>query len=214
MGRGKTLIFDFDGTLADTFPLVVDVSYRLSPHTRRLPEKELADLRQLPLLTAMRRLGISHWYMPSLIVFVRRRLTPRMKEVDPYEGILPMLRELRKAGHDLFIVTSNYKENVDIFLKHHKVDHLFSGIETVFYASKRTKTRAIRRLIRHHQLQPTECYYVGNEALDTHAAQHVGIHSVAVTWGGFDINALKAARADALIDHPRELTAFIAKQAA
>jgi phosphoglycolate phosphatase len=199
------IIFDFDGTLADTFPLIVDVAYRLSPRTRRLSEKELSVLRQLPLLTALRRLGISPAYLPWLMVFVRRRLTPRMPEVKPYDGIVPMLRQLHKDGHRLFVVTSNYRENVDIFFKHYKVDTFFTGIETVVYASKRTKTRAIRRLIKRYHLKSTDCYYVGNEALDTHAAKHVGIHSVAVTWGGFDLQILRAAKAEALIDKPAEL---------
>lgn len=203
------VIFDFDGTLADTFPLIVDVSYRLSPRTRRLSEKELTGLRQLPLLTALRRLGISRLYFLWLIVFVRRHLKPRMREVAPYDGILPMLRKLHKDGHRLFVVTSNYKENVDIFLKHYKVASFFSGTEAVFYASKRTKTRAIRRLIKRYRLESTDCYYVGNEALDTHAAKRVGIHSVAVTWGGFDLKELHAAKADAIIDKPSELPSLL-----
>jgi phosphoglycolate phosphatase-like HAD superfamily hydrolase len=33
----------------------------------------------------------------------------------------------------------------------------------------------------------------------------VGIHSVAVTWGGFDLQILRAAKAEALIDKPAEL---------
>lgn len=208
------VIFDFDGTLADTFPLIVDVSYRLSPKTKRLLEGEVDELRQLPLLTALRRLGIPHWYVPWLILFVRRHLTPRMMEVKPYDGILPMLRDLHKSGHSLFIVTSNYKENVATFLEHYKVESFFTTTETVFYASKHTKTRAIRRLIRRYGLKARECYYVGNEALDTHAAQRVGIHSVAVTWGGYNLDELKAAKADALIDHPAQLLSVIGKQAA
>jgi phosphoglycolate phosphatase len=203
------IIFDFDGTLADTFPLIVDVSYRLSPKTTRLPAKEVTKLRQLPLLTALRRLGIPHWYVPWLIAFVRRHLTPRMLEVAPYEGIIPMLRQLAKDNHQLFIVTSNYRENVGIFLKHYKVEPLFSHTETVFYASRRTKTRAIKRLIKRYGLDPADCFYVGNEALDTHAAQRVGIRSVAVTWGGFDLGELKAASADALIDHPKDLVRVV-----
>lgn len=203
------LIFDFDGTLADTFPLIVDVSYSISPKTRRLPDEKIAELRQLPLLTALRQLGISQRYIPLLILFVRRRLTPRMQEVSPYDGILPMLRQLHKAGHRMFVVTSNYKENVGIFLKHYKLDSYFTDTETVFLASKGTKTRAIRRLIKRYQLDPTDCYYVGNEALDTHAAHRVGIHSVAVNWGGFDQEILRKTKPFAIIDKPSELPGLL-----
>jgi phosphoglycolate phosphatase-like HAD superfamily hydrolase len=199
------VIFDFDGTLADTFPLIVDVSYRLSPGSKRLPKKEIAGLRRLPLLTAMRSLGISRWYLPLLVIFVRRRLRPRMKEVKPYDGVLPALRELHKSGHRLFILTSNYKENAQAFLKHHKAEDLFEGIEAVHFASVFTKARVLKKLIKKHSWRPEDCYYVGNEALDTRSAERVGMRAVATAWGGFNQHELRKTEPYALIKCPSEL---------
>jgi phosphoglycolate phosphatase len=204
-----SVIFDFDGTLADTFPLIVDVSYRLSPGTRRLPNEQIAVLRRLPLLTAVRRLGISRWYVPLLILFIRRRLTPRMQEVPACEGVLPVLHKLHKNKHRLLVLTSNYKENVEIFLKHQGVDKSFTEVATVQYASTGSKTRALKKLIKRHNLRLKDCYYVGNEALDMEAAERVGIRGVATTWGGFSQKALKKTKPFAIIDKPSELIGLL-----
>jgi phosphoglycolate phosphatase len=203
------LIFDFDGTLADTFTLIVDVSYRLSPRTRRLSSQEIAGLRQLPLLKAVRRLGISRRYMPFMILLIRRRLTQRMDEVLPCEGVLPVLHQLHKRGHRLFILTSNYRENVDIFLKHHKIENLFTEVDTVYFASEFTKTFALKKLLTRYGLDAKESYYIGNEDLDMQAAERVDIRGVATTWGGFDLAALKKAHPFAIIDRPAELPGLL-----
>lgn len=199
------VIFDFDGTLADTFPLIVDVSYKLAPGAKRLPSKKIDSLRELPLMTAMRRLGISYWYMPLLILFVRRRMTPRMSEVPPCEGVVPMLQALQDAGHRLYVLTSNYKQNVKTFLKHHNMERFFGEVSTIYYASTRAKTRALKKMLKRDMLDPSESYYVGNEALDIEAAEKAGIKGIATTWGGFNQEALKKAQPFVILDKPADL---------
>lgn len=199
------VIFDFDGTLADTFPLIVDVSYRLSPGAKRLPEKEIARLRRLPLLTAMRSLGIPILYTPLQLLLIRRRLTARISEVPPYEGVPQMLSQLHKDGHRLFVLTSNYKENAQIFLGNNNLQGLFVEVASVWYASRRLKARALRSMMKRHDMKPEETYYIGNEELDIEGAESAGIQSVAAAWGGFNKNELKKARPDAIIDKPQQL---------
>lgn len=203
------VIFDFDGTLADTFPAIIDVAYRLSPRTRRLPPEAISELRRLPLLTALRQLGIPLRHMPLIILFTRRRLRSRMAEIPPYDGIETVLKTLHKRGDRLYILTSNYRENVEVFLRHHSLRKLFADISTVAYATTGSKTRAIRRMMRQHGLQTAKTYHVGNEALDMRAADRVGIRGVATTWGGFDLATLKKTKPFAIIDKPSELVSLL-----
>lgn len=144
-----------------------------------------------------------------LILFVRRRLTPRMGEVQPCEGIVPVVRDLHRAGHKLFVLTSNYKENVQIFLRQHNIDRLFEGVDTVHFASVGTKKRALKKLIRRNNLDPSDCYYVGNEALDVEAAERVGIRGIATAWGGFNHEALKKTAPFAILERPKELVGLL-----
>lgn len=203
------VIFDFDGTLADTFPLIVDVSYRLAPGSKRLPSKKIDSLRELPLMTAMQKLGIAYWYMPILLLFVRRRMRPRMAEVRPCDGVLPMLRALQDAGHRMYVLTSNYKENVQIFLRHHRIERFFREVDTVYYASTATKTRALKKMLKRDQLDTSDSYYVGNEALDVEAAARAGIKGIAVRWTGFNEEELRKAKPIAILDKPSELVGLL-----
>jgi phosphoglycolate phosphatase len=206
------VIFDFDGTLADTFPAIIDVAYRLSPRTRRLPPENIDKLRRLPLLTALRQLGIPLRHLPLLILFTRRRLKAHMPEVPPYEGIEAMLKTLHKKQYKLFVLTSNYKENVEIFLRHHKLEKFFTDVQTVPYANTWTKKRALRRLLQQYQLDASETYHVGNEALDMHAARRVGMPGIAVTWGGYDVKTLRSTKPFTLVHTPHELTEVLSRE--
>lgn len=203
------VVFDFDGTLADTFPAVIDVAYRLSPRTRRLPPEAISDLRRLPLLTALRQLGIPLRHMPLLILFTRRRLKSHMQEMPPYDGVEEMLKALHKHHHRLYILTSNYRENVEVFLHHQGLDKLFADIHTVAFATTGTKTRALKRMMRQYNLKADETYHVGNEALDMRSAEKVGIRGVATTWGGFDLGTLRKIKPFAIIEKPAELVDLV-----
>ena len=128
-----------------------------------------------------------------------------MHEAPPYDGVKAMLKDLKKAGHRMFILTSNYKENIDLFLKQHQIEKLFTDVQTVGYATTWTKTRALNRMMRQYGMKDEDTYHVGNEVLDMRAAERVGIRGVATMWGGFDLAALKKTEPFAIIDQPKEL---------
>ena len=80
---------------------------------------------------------------------------------------------------------------------------------TVPYASTRTKSWALRYLTKRYGLRKEETYHVGNEALDTRAANTLGVRGIATTWGGFDLAALKDAHPYAIIDKPADLPGLV-----
>src|SRR5262249_50227761 len=130
------------------------------------------------------QLGIPLYYMPLLILFTRRHLKAQMHEVPPYLGMAAALRALKRADARLFVLTSNYKENVELFLRHNKLEKLFTDVWTVPYATVWTKARALSRMAHQYGMVASETYHVGNEVLDMRAADRVGIHGIATTWGG------------------------------
>lgn len=203
------VIFDFDGTLADTFSLYIDTAYKSSPNTKRLPDEQINKLRRIPLLTALLRLGIPLWRLPVLALTLRSEMSKRMNEVQPYQGVVPVLLELRDAGHCLHILTSNSKENVQIFLRQHRIERVFRGVDTLFYAGTLPKAHAMRKLMKRDMLDSSKTYYVGNEVLDIGAAERAGVKSIAVTWGGFDSTKLKKSKPLAVVDNPSELLGLL-----
>jgi phosphoglycolate phosphatase len=204
----KTIIFDFDGTLADTFPLIIDVTYKLS-RAPRLPKSELYKLRQLPVLKAMQKLGIPR---KSLLWFgwrIRPGMHARMQEAPVFSGISEMLKQLHDSGYKLLVLSSNRKRNVRAFLRQNELDQYFEDIASVLYGNAFFKKWGLEKLLRKLHLQAQNCMYVGNEVLDVEAAQRVGLAAVAVTWSGHDREELAWANPNAIINKPAELAEMV-----
>lgn len=205
----KTIIFDFDGTLADTFALVVDVSYEIAGNAKRLPPEQIEPLRRLPLLRAVRALGISWWQIPRLILLTRRRMFARIREVPVFPGVAETLRSLDQAGYRLCVLTSNHRRNVQMMLRAHGLEQYFSDIVGVPYGNVFFKIYGLRKLVHRNRLKAEDCFYVGNEALDLQAAERSGMHAIASTWGGHDRAELAATEPFAIIDKPEELLRLV-----
>src|SRR4051812_30382316 len=122
------LIFDFDGTLADTFPLVVDITYDIT-HAPRLRPEKIERLRAVPLLEAVRGLGGKPWDIPFLILLTRRAMRSRMNEVHAFRAIPAAIKGLHAAGHRLFVLSSNREGNVWAFLAQHGLDDYFDDVQ-------------------------------------------------------------------------------------
>ena len=69
----KTLIFDFDGTIADSFELMVDVAYDLIG-MERLPQSEVNRLRGLAPAKIIRELQIPLTKLPRIVIKGRQKM--------------------------------------------------------------------------------------------------------------------------------------------
>lgn len=207
----KTVIFDFDGTLADTFSLIVEVSYELANKAKRLSPKEIEQLRRLPVLKAVPALGISWKQLPKVILLTRRHMYSRIQEVPIFPGINEALRQLDAAGVKLYILTSNHRRNAEAALRAHGLDHYFHDIVDVPYGNVFFKIYGLRKLLHRNRLKAENCYYVGNEVLDMLAAERSGMQAIATTWAGHDRTDLESTKPFAIIDKPEELIGLITR---
>ena len=113
----KTLIFDFDGIIADSFELTLEIAYELTELPRQT-DAEVERLRKLPLLKAVRALHIPFGQLAPLIVTGRQKMLERIHEVHPFPGISEVLYELHSAGYHLLVISSNSEKNVRSFFTH------------------------------------------------------------------------------------------------
>ena len=205
----KVIIFDFDGTLADTFPLVVDVAYKLTG-ARRLPAEEIEKLRRLPLLKAVPQLGMRRRSVFTLILSTRAHMYPRMHEVPPFAGVPELVKELHEAGYRLLVLSSNRRRNVRAFLQAHQLEQYFEDEVSVLYGNVFFKAHGLRKLLRRKHVRAADCAYIGNEPLDMQAAERVGMRAIATTWSGQARSELADTRPSAIIDKPAELSGVLA----
>jgi len=199
------ILFDFDGTLADSFPAVMRVATRLAKEENRaMPgEEEIPQLRRLHAGELLKRSGISKAKLPFWLNRLRRELALETPGMSSFPGMREALTGLRAKGTRMGIITSNGEAGVRLFLEKHDWTNLFCLIETG--SPLFGKARLIRRAARHLKSEPGAIWYAGDELRDIEAARQAGVCSAAVTWGFNDAEVLAAAAPDALLHHPGDL---------
>ena len=206
----EILLFDFDGTVADTLEVSHAILNDLAVEFRfrQLPKEELESARRMSTRAFIRHLGIRSWRVPSISRRGLQLLHERIHLVEPVVGMPETLAELRVRGHRLGILTSNSEANVDAFLKRHSLPH-FDFIRT---SSKLFgKGREMKRLLKNEKLRPEEILYVGDETRDIEAARETGLRMAAVTWWYNSPAALEALHPDHLLSSPAELLDLLRK---
>ena len=205
--RPKLLLFDFDGTIADTFQSGVEILNLMAPEFgyRPLRDEDVAGARDMRTGELMKFLGIPATRMSRISRRGKEELSKRMDEIAPLPGMIDLLRRLSAEGFRLAILTSNSEKNVAAFLKRFDVE-VFEFVQT---ASKLAgKGRVIRRILKSLHLDPKDILLIGDEVRDIEAAQETGVHMAAVTWGYNSRRALVICAPDYLVEDPEALLAL------
>lgn len=201
----RAIIFDFDGTVADSFPVALDIFYALT-HREPLPHEDLTRLRGMTLREVAKELTIPMYKIPFLLIRGRRAMFERMAEVSLVDGMVEVIQGLAKT-HKLFILSSNSPANIAATLA---TNGLTDSFVTIYgNVSLLKKRQKLRQILRQQQLDPATTWYVGDEARDVEAAKRAGMPVVAVSWGYNNIHVLKSHQPTALVFSPEEISRCI-----
>lgn len=121
------IVFDFDGTIADSMWVVLEIYEQIFGAT--LSPQQVEHIRGLTATKVIKELGIPMWKGPKLLTKGTKIMRSRLNEVAPFAGTEELLKKLTEAGHELRIMTSNSEGNVRVFLKEHGLLDYFSGIQ-------------------------------------------------------------------------------------
>ena len=200
----KVIIFDFDGTLADTIDILLSITNRLSAEFGFKPatKEEVAQLSNLTSWQILKYSGISIFKFPLLIRKLRAELRSEISDVQLFPGIKEVLLELKSLGFQLGIITSNSRENVLAALENNNLQDTFTFI---YSGSTFGKHKVINKWLRKEHINPKEVFYVGDEIRDIDAARKTGIKIIAVGWGFNSQEVLALHHPDFLIERPQQL---------
>jgi pyrophosphatase PpaX len=205
--RFPVVLFDFDGTVVDSGSMIL-ASFRHATKTvldRELSDAELLAAVGTPLHVQMRLIDAER--ADELVDVYRAHNEPLHDALQPCDGIMDVLRQLKDEGRRLGIVTAKRGATVELAFA---VLPLRVYFDVVVAAEdvERHKPAPDPVLVALERLhgQPDEAVYVGDSPFDVAAAKAAGVHSVAVTWGGiYDEEALRAEEPDTVVSTPREL---------
>lgn len=202
-----TIIFDFDGTIADSFDYVATF---LEKHVRRgrlLTHEEKEKLRGMTMRQMAVHLGSPYWYLPILFIIGRRAMGKAIYNVPIFEGMGRVLDQLQSEGHDLLMVSSNNNRNIRKSLKQHHLYKYFTDIygNAGFFGKK----RAIGRILWRNSIDPKDAIYIGDEVRDVVAAKAAGIRVIAASWGFDKREILESHEPTAIADKPQDIIRII-----
>ncbi len=182
-------IFDFDGTLADSYPVFADsVNVLAARHGfRQVQLHEQHTLRGMSARELMRELHLPAWKVPAVMADFRGILQRRIHDVHPFPGVLDALHALLDKRMQLALATSNTLQNVTAVLGE-ALTSRFATLECG--TSLFGKSHRLRRILKHTRMATTEAIYVGDEIRDAEAASEAGMMFGAVAWGYTTMEAL------------------------
>jgi len=199
----KYVVFDFDGTVADSFGSILKIIDDMGLADGK--DVEFGDIRDIGTMGLIRKSGIPLWRVPGLV----RKVLREMRNVDDlklFRGMVGVFKRLDK-NYSLGIVSSNSEENIRKFLKENKIEDLFGFVYSG--SSLFGKHRILDKMCRKHGIDKGDVVYVGDEDRDVVAARKVGIGVIGVTWGFNSEKRLKEAKPDYLARVPKDIVRMI-----
>ncbi len=178
----RLAIFDFDGTLADSYPWFTSVlDHMAARHNfRAIDAEERESLRGASARVIMKSLGVSTWKLARIAKDFRAMKVDASSGIPLFPGVPEMLRELHAQGVILALVSSDTEASVRIGLGP-ELAGLFVHFDCG--ASLFGKARKFRRVLRKLSMTRAKTICIGDEDRDARAADKAGIDFGAVTWG-------------------------------
>ncbi|ARK98195.1 HAD hydrolase-like protein [Burkholderia pseudomallei] len=204
----KLVIFDFDGTIADTYPVFADSlnSLAVKHGFREVAFDEQHKLRGMSATEVIRELQIPLWKVPAVLSDFRKIMRRRIDEIHPFAGIVNVLHAMMQGHVELAVATSNSVDNVKAVLGGSLINR-FAALEcgsTMFGKSHR-----LRRILKKTHTDKSEAIYVGDEIRDSQAAERAGVSFGAVAWGYTDVGALLRTNPTSVFTAPGDLLCLI-----
>lgn len=215
--RFRNIIFDFDGTLVDSRPGVVNAFKKVAEEltSKKLKGKEVTQLIGKPLAQTISILldtADEILIQKGCALFKKYYAREGVYQNIVYPGIKEMIKSFKNRSLDLFVVSNKIELFMNKILEQHNLKEYFiaaMGTDGTDWQSK--KADYVKYLVSRYKLKRKETALVGDTENDVVAARQNSIYSIGITWGYGSKIDLITAKANAICHSPLELKQFIFK---
>ncbi len=210
----RLVVFDWDGTLVDSAERIVGACVAALADCG-LPAPAAASVRELI------GLGLEETFaalLPGAAVDLRARVVARYRELwalgaarpsPAFEGVHDTLAALERHGMLLAVATGKSRRGLDRELRLHGLDRAFVASRCADESPSKPHPGMLLELLDELAVAPGEALMVGDTEYDMVMARSAGVPAVAVRCGVHDEARLQRFAPRAVIDHVRDLPAWM-----
>ena len=207
----QAIIFDLDGTLLNTLDdLYSSVNHALTRFN--LPVRSKWEVRSY-LGNGVRRL-VEHALPKGCDAELTEKVFNEFREyylehsldrTQPYEGIIPMLKQCKELGLKTAIVSNKLDMAVQDLHQRFFSDCIDVAIGETPDVKRKPAPDMVMKAIEQLGCIHDEAIYVGDSEVDLATAQNASLPCIAVSWGFRDKDFLIEQGAKTIIDNPKQL---------
>jgi phosphoglycolate phosphatase len=183
----KAVLFDLDGTLADTSRGI----FNAIRHTERLlnlkpisEEQMRSHIGPPPEESFQRSFGLSGPDLEKAMTIYRQYALERgLYEAELYDGMIELLTTLKGFGYKLGVVTLKHEETAMAMLRHLNIVSYFNIIMGSRPGQHINKSALLETSIDYLLLGKSDCIFIGDSEYDAKGAEEVGVDFIGVLYG-------------------------------
>lgn len=213
----QAILFDLDGTLADTAPDLAGAVNQLRI-ARGLEPTDYELLRPTASAGARGLIGAAFGLTPQDAeypelrdAFLKNYEASIAVESRLFDGITELLAQLQQQGIVWGIVTNKVSYLTDRLVPQIGLDHAACVISGDTAGHPKPHPAPLFEAAKRIGIDPEHCWYVGDDLRDIQAGQAAGMTTIAAGWGYCGNIAPASWNADALAESPEQLFTLIGR---
>ena len=213
--RFRLVIFDWDGTLADSTTIIAQSLQRACADVGIAVPADRAALHVigLGLSDALQQVApdLPPERYPDLALRYRTHYLARDPDIPLFAGAIELLRDLRAAGYLLAVATGKTRKGLDRALAQQNAVELFHHTRCADEGQPKPHPDMLHRIMEHAGVTADETLMIGDTSHDVMLAQNAGVAAVAVSYGAHAADDLRERHHVPIVHSIPELREWLAR---
>lgn len=202
--RYDCILFDFDGTLADSGEISMKAINSMAEKYgfRNIGWDDVNKMRTMSVNERCVYMGVPMIKIPFFATDFYSYYKTHMDDLRLYPGVRELILKLHEEGYCLAVLSSNSENNIRHFFEQNDITHFRHIICSNHIFSKDTM---INRFVRRNSIDKSRILYIGDELRDIEACKRAGVDVVWVDWGLDIKSTIIPAKPDFMVSKPDEI---------
>lgn len=211
------IAFDWDGTLFDSTKIIVRcIQQAVADVGGAVPtDRAAAYVIGMGLMEALAHAApdVPRERYAELGAAYRRHYLAHQDDLSLFDGVLPMLTDLRGRHHWLAVATGKSRRGLDEVLHSVQLAGVFDGSRTADETAGKPHPRMLHELMREFGTEPERTLMIGDTTHDLQMALNAGCASVGVSYGAHTHEGFEELKPRAVVHSVGELHAWLLENA-